>query len=75
MNINYREMKLDLIRMLTQALENACAYHATGEKQLFHYSAGKAESLRIILEDYFDYDSGSYSEHIRNMFDIIDEDW
>ena len=75
MGINYREMKLDLFRMLTQALENACAYHATGEKQLFHYSAGKAESLRIILEDYFDFDSSSYSEHIVNMFEIIDSEW
>ena len=75
MNTNYREMKLDLIRMLTQALENACACHALGEKQWFFYNAGKAESLRIILEDHFDYDSSSYSEHIRNMFDIIDEEF
>ena len=75
MKIDYREMKIDLIRMMTQALENACAYHATGEKELFHYSAGKAESVRIILEDYFEYDSSCYSEHIVNMFEIIDEEW
>ena len=75
MKINYREMKLDLIRMLTNSLENACAYHATGEKDLFHDHAGKAESLRIVLEDYFDYDSSNYSEHIINMWEIIDEEW
>lgn len=68
-------MKTELIRDMTAYLENACAYHAIGEKALFHYNAGKAEAIRIILEDYFSVFECDYSEHIQNMLEIMDEEF
>lgn len=68
-------MKNELINTMTSYLENACAYLTTGEKQLFHYNAGKADALRTILEEHYGWDERSATEHIKNMWDIIDENW
>lgn len=68
-------MKTDLIRRMTRYLEDACAYHATGEKELFHYCTGKATAIRDLLEDLFEFDESEYSEHLLNMWEITDEEW
>ena len=65
----------DLIRRMTRYLEDACAYHATGEKALFQYCTGRTEAIRELLEDWYDWDESQYSEHIRNMWEITDEEW
>lgn len=67
--------KNDLVREMTRHLEDMCAYLATGETQLFHYCAGRADGLRRILEEYFYWDERSATEHIKNMWDIMDENW
>ena len=67
--------KKDLIERMTNHLENMCAYHATGDMQLFHYYAGKAEAIRDLLDDFYNWDDDSASEHIKNMWEIMDEHW
>ncbi len=69
------ELKIELIRRMTRYLEDACAYHATGERELFHYSTGKATAIRDLLEDFCAIYESDFSEHIRNMWEITDEEW
>lgn len=66
-NVIYEEME--------QHLENMCAYLATGNKDLFRYYAGKADALRDLLENHFGFDERYASEHIKAMWDIMDENW
>lgn len=68
-------MKHDLIETMTRYLENMCAYHATGNTQLFHYYAGRADAIREILEDRYYWDERYASEHVKAMWDIMDENW
>ena len=71
-----REMKIDLIRKLNRYLEDACAYKAIGDKPLFDLSSGRADAIRDILEEYFDFSESNYSEHLLNMIDIVEyEGW
>lgn len=67
--------KQQLIDTMTSNLENMCAYHATGNTQLFHYYAGRAEAIADILRDCYLWDEDAATEHIRNMFEIMDENW
>lgn len=67
--------KNELIEKMTHHLENMCAYHATGNTQLFHYNAGRADSIREILEEVYGWDERYADEHIKNMWDIMDENW
>lgn len=64
-----------IIDTMKNYLENACAYLATGEKQLFYYSAGKADALREHLEKFYSWDERHASEHVKDMWDIIDKNW
>lgn len=68
-------MKNELIESMEKYLENMCAYLATGNKQLFYYNAGKADAIREILEERYNWDERNASEHIKNMWDIADENW
>ena len=61
--------KFELIARMTDYLEDACAYLATGELKMFYYSAGKANAIEHMLDDEY------MDEHIQNMLDIIDENW
>jgi len=63
----YKEMEI--------YLETMCAYHATGNRELFRYYAGKADACRDILEEVYRFDERYASEHIRNMWEIMDENW
>lgn len=67
--------KNTIIEKMTKYLENMCAYHATGETQLFHYNAGRADALRDLLEEFYNWDERYADEHIKNMWDIMDENW
>ena len=64
-----------IIETLTQELENACAYLAVGDKDLFRYHAGKADGIRDILENCFDWGEYYATEHIKAMWEIVDENW
>lgn len=76
MKIDYREMKLDLIRRLNRYLEDACAYKATRDKAMFDISSGRADAIRDILEEYFDFYESDYNEHLQNMIEIVEyEGW
>ena len=68
-------MKQELIEIMTKYLENMCAYDATGEKNLFYYNAGKADTIRSILEEQHDWDERYADEHIKAMWDIMDKKW
>ena len=63
--------KAELIARMTDYLEDAFAYLATGERKMFYYSAGRANAIERMLDDLFIWDD----EHIQNMLDIIDENW
>ena len=67
--------KVYLIKEMTSCLENMCAYHATGNNSLFRYYAGKADVFRDLLEEFYNWDERNADEHIRNMWDIMDENW
>ena len=67
--------KNTLIEKLTKHLENMCAYHAIGDRKLFIYNAGRADSIRELLEEFYNWDERYADEHIKNMWDIMDENW
>lgn len=67
--------KKDLIERMESYLETMCADHATGNMPMFYYHAGKADSIRCILEECYNWDERYASEHIKNMWDIMDENW
>lgn len=71
-SVNIRK---NLYEEMEKNLENMCAYHATGDKDLFIYYAGKANACRDLLEEHFNFDERHASEHIKNMWDIMDENW
>ena len=68
-------MKNYLINEMETYLENMCAYLTTNNKELFCYYAGKADAIRIILEEQFNWDVCLANDHIKAMFDIMDENW
>ena len=68
-------MKNELIEIMTKYLENMCAYHAIGDMKFFHYYAGKADAIRDILEENYNWDERYADEHIKNMWDIMDENF
>ena len=67
--------KAELIRRMTEYLENVCAYLAIGDRKLFYYNAGKANAIENMLDDMFNWYVEYADEHIQNMLDIIDENW
>ena len=67
--------KAELIKRMTEHLENACACLATGDRKMFYYNAGRAEAIKNILDNLFIWDVEYADEHIQNMLDIIDENW
>lgn len=69
------KLRHQLYEEMEKHLENMCAYLATGNKQLFHYYAGKADALRDILEEVFNFDERYASNHVKAMWDIMDENW
>ena len=64
-----------IYKKMEDYLENMCAYHATGNKELFRYYAGKADACKDILEEVFSFDEEKASEHIKAMWDIMEENW
>lgn len=60
---------------MTKYLETMCAYHATGDKNLFRYYAGEADGCRELLEELFAFDERYADEHVKAMWDIMDENW
>ena len=69
------EIRDQLYENMESHLENMCAYLATGEKNLFRYYAGKADARRELLENLFKFDERYASKHIKNMWEIMDENW
>ena len=67
--------KNELIKKMTSHLEKMCAYHAIGDTKLFVYHAGRADAFREILEEYYNWDERYADEHIKTMWDIMDEQW
>ena len=67
--------KNELIEKMTNYLENMCAYHASGDTRLVDYYAGRADAIRDILEKHYFWDERYADEHIKNMWDIMDEGW
>ena len=65
-------MKKELINRMEEALETAMAFLSLGQKRLFIYYAGQAQSLLELLKDEFGYEETQYTEHIANMWEIID---
>lgn len=63
-----------LVDKLTAYLEDMCAYHAIGNVQLSQYSAGRADAIRTVLEDFYDWDERNANEHIKNMIEIMEEE-
>lgn len=64
-----------LVSLMEEHLENMCAYLSTNCRPLFYYYAGKADGIRDILENYFYWDPESANDHIKAMWDIMDENW
>lgn len=77
MNRNERREKMTayLVEKMTHYLETMCADHATGNTAMFHYSAGRADAIRAVLEDAYGWDERYADEHIKAMWDIMDENW
>ena len=73
--MNSVKLRKHLYTEMEKYLENMCAYHATGNKDLFRYYAGKADACRDILEELFSFDERYASEHIKAMWEIMDENW
>ena len=69
------KIRENIYNKMEKNLENMCAYLATGNKDLFRYYAGKADGCRDILEEIFGFDERHATEHIKNMWDIMDENW
>lgn len=68
-------MKNYLIKKMETYLENMCGELAIGNKDLFRYYAGKADALRDVLEEQFGLNEHTVNEHIKAMWDIMDENW
>lgn len=71
----YKITRLYLIQQMTNYLENMCAYFAVNDRRLARYYAGKADAVRDILVDWYFWDFEEADEHVKNMFDIMDEEW
>lgn len=67
--------KTELVNKMTKYLETMCGDLAEGNMKLFYYYAGKADALRDILEERYGWDGRFASEHIKAMWDIMDENW
>lgn len=73
--MNAIQIRRKIYEEMTKYLESMCAYLATGEKDLFRYYAGKADACRELLEEIYCFDERHADEHVRNMWDIMDENW
>lgn len=73
--MNTIQIRNKLYKELENHLENMCAYLATGNKDLFRYYAGKADGIKEILEEVYNFDESHASEHIKAMWDIMEENW
>lgn len=67
--------KTGLVKLMRGYLENALASLAAGDRAMFHYNAGGADAISVILDELFILDDEYMDEHIQNMLDIIDENW
>lgn len=72
-------MKNEIVAAIVEQMEcelaNATHYLLTENNDLFRYYAGKAEGMRDVLECLYNWDERYATEHIKNMWDIIDENW
>lgn len=69
------EFRGSIYEKMTKYLETMCAYLATGNKDLFRCYAGKADACRSILEEYFSFEEEYADEHVKAMWDIMNENW
>ena len=69
------EIRKYIYEEMTKHLENMCAYHATGNMDLFRYNAGKADGCRKLLEEIFSFDERYADKHVKAMWEIMDENW
>lgn len=69
------KIRQHLYEEMTKYLETMCAYHATGDMNLFRYYAGKADGCREVLEELFNFDERHADEHVKAMWEIMDENW
>ena len=63
-------------KQVEKCLENACAYHATGNYKLMYQYRGEAFAWLEFLEDNdIWYDEGTtINEHVQEMLDLLDEE-
>lgn len=73
--MNSVQIRKHLYEEMTKYLETMCAYHATGEKDLFRYYAGQADACKELLEEIYTFDERYADEHVKAMWDIVDENW
>lgn len=69
------QIRQKIYEEMTKHLEDTCAYLTTGEKDLFKYCAGKADACRTLLKEIYYFDERYADEHVKAMWDIIDENW
>lgn len=70
-----KEIRKHLYEEMTKYLETMCAYHATGDKTLFRYYAGKADACKELMEELFCFIEEGADEHVKAMWEIMDENW
>ena len=66
----------EIEKLVEKALENACAFHATGQYKLMFQYRGEADAWLDFLEDNgIWYDDVTINEHVQDMIDILDEEY
>ncbi len=64
----------ELIKRMTNDLETMCLYSDVSSK-LFCYFAGRADVVREILIEEYNWSVKQASDHVKRMFDVMDELW
>ena len=65
----------EAVTWMVAFLENMRVCHSIGDTKRFYYYAGKANALRDILEEYYNWDERYADEHTKAMWDIMDAEW
>lgn len=65
----------ELETKVEKALENACAFHATGQYKLMYKYWGEVDTYLEMLEDNgVWYDDITINDHVQAMIDILEEE-
>lgn len=73
--MNTIKIRQKLYEEMTKYLETMCAYHATGDMNLFRYYAGKADACKELLEEIYCFQEENADDHVKAMWEIMDENW